>query len=158
MTHILLAEDNQVDAIATTEYLKNNLGDFDVHNVKSCVDLLEHLESTDTVYDVIILDHILEDEQSLKYIEKIIKKAKGAEIVVLSGQSDISVCIQYLNAGVYAYLNKENNSYKNLVKNINDILAKKRGEVQYFKINRTTFYIGFAVILLLLTFLVLIFR
>jgi DNA-binding NarL/FixJ family response regulator len=141
MLNILLAEDNKVDEVATIEYLQNNLGEIQVKVVPSCKGLISLLESGET-FDIIILDHILEDEQSLKYVEKIKARANGAEIIVLSGQSDISVCIQYLNSGVYAYLNKENNSFKNLVKNINEIVAKKKGTISYFQTNKTLLYSG----------------
>jgi len=136
MLNILLAEDNKVDEVATLEYLKNNLGEIAIKVVPSCKGLIALLESGE-VFDIIVLDHILEDEQSLKYVEKIKARSNGAEIIVLSGQSDISICIQYLNSGVYAYLNKENNSFKNLVKNINEIVAKKKGAITYFQVNKT---------------------
>lgn len=143
MFNILLAEDNKVDEIATIEYLKTNLNDIDVCAVQSCKGLLEILDRGE-VFDIIILDHILEDEQSLKYIDKINNKKNGAEVIVLSGQTDITICIQYLNSGVYAYLNKENNSFKSLVKNINEIVAKKKGSNSNFKVNKSLLYIGIA--------------
>jgi len=143
MLNILLAEDNRVDEVATLEYLKNNLGEIAIKVVPSCKGLIALLESGE-VFDIIVLDHILEDEQSLKYVEKIKARSNGAEIIVLSGQSDISICIQYLNSGVYAYLNKENNSFKNLVKNINEIVAKKKGAITYFQVNKTLLYLGIA--------------
>jgi DNA-binding NarL/FixJ family response regulator len=146
MLNILLAEDNKVDEVATVEYLKNNLGEISVTTVPSCKTLINTLESG-SKFDIIVLDHILEDEQSLKYIEKIKSNASGAEIIVLSGQSDISVCIQYLNSGVYAYLNKENNSFRNLVKNINEIVAKKSGKLSVGIFNKYTVYLIVAVIL-----------
>ena len=151
MLNILLAEDNKVDEVATVEYLKNNLGEVSVKVVPSYKGLLAILE-TEQLFDIIILDHILEDEQSLKYIEKIKARSNGAEIIVLSGQSDISICIQYLNSGVYAYLNKENNSFKNLVKNINEIMAKKKGAITYFQVNKTLLYLGIGAALLALFF------
>lgn len=149
MLKILLAEDNKVDEIALTEYLKNNLGEFTLFCVPSCKALIAQLESEE-VYDIIILDHILEDEQSLKYITKIKEKSKSAEIIVLSGQSDISVCIQYLNSGVYAYLNKEHNAFQNLVKNIKEIVSKSSGKESFFKANQLFIYIGLVVFLLIL--------
>ncbi len=147
MLKILLAEDNKVDEIALTEYLKNNLENFDIVCVPTCKSLIEKLDSSES-FDIIILDHILEDEQSLKYITKIKDKSKQAEIIVLSGQSDISVCIQYLNSGVYAYLNKEHNAFQNLLKNINEIIAKKKGDISFFVKNKIFIYIGLAIAML----------
>ncbi|MDX2195509.1 MAG: response regulator [Cytophagales bacterium] len=155
MVKILLAEDNMVDQTALAEYLKNNLTDHTLDTVKSCKEMLSTLDSGN-VYDIIILDHILEDEQSLKYIDKIIAKASGAQLVVLSGQSDISVCIQYLNAGVYAYLNKENNAFKNLVKNINEIINKKVVKEAPVKFNSPLVYVIAAFVLLVIIALVLV--
>lgn len=149
MLKILLAEDNKVDEIALTEYLKNNLGEFNLLCVPTCKSLIAELES-DEVYDIIVLDHILEDEQSLKYITKIKEKSKTAEIIVLSGQTDISVCIQYLNSGVYAYLNKEHNAFQNLTKNIKEIIAKSTGKESFFKSKQLFIYIGLVVFLLVL--------
>lgn len=147
MLKILLAEDNPIDESAMIQYLKNNLGtEFVSESVKSCKEMLRVLDEGKT-FDIIVLDHILEDEQSLKYIDKIVSKAKDGQVIVLSGQTDISVCIQYLNAGVYAYLNKEANAFKNLVKNINEILSKKSGDLSYFKISKTNIYIVVALIL-----------
>lgn len=148
MLKILLAEDNKVDEIALTEYLRNNLGEFTISCVPTCKALITELESEET-YDIVILDHILEDEQSLKYISKIKEKSKSAEIIVLSGQSDISVCIQYLNSGVYAYLNKEHNAFQNLVKNIKEIITKTTGQESFFKANQLFIYIGLIVALLI---------
>lgn len=148
MLNILLAEDNRIDEVALVEYLKNNLGEFTSKTVPSCKDLINILDGGE-LFDIIILDHILEDEQSLKYIEKIIAKSQKAQIIVLSGQSDISVCIQYLNSGVYAYLNKENNAFKNVVKNINEIVAKKEGGLKYIKINKWILIGGIGLIIVL---------
>jgi DNA-binding NarL/FixJ family response regulator len=146
MLKILLAEDNPIDESAMIQYLKNNLGvEFTTESAKSCKELLRILDEGKT-FDIIVLDHILEDEQSLKYIDKIVSKAKDGQVIVLSGQTDISVCIQYLNAGVYAYLNKEANAFKNLVKNINEILAKQSGDLS-FKISKSVVYIGGAALL-----------
>jgi DNA-binding NtrC family response regulator len=147
MLKILLAEDNPIDESAMIQYLKNNLTtDFETESVKSCKELLRVLDEGKT-YDIIVLDHILEDEQSLKYIDKVVSKAKDGQVIVLSGQTDISVCIQYLNAGVYAYLNKEANAFKNLVKNINEILAKKNGDMS-FKLSKTVIYSAIAAVLI----------
>jgi DNA-binding NarL/FixJ family response regulator len=151
MLKILLAEDNPMDEAALLQYLKNNLGeDFASDTVKSCKEMLNVLEGNSSQYDIIILDHILEDEQSLKYISKIInKKSSHAEVIVLSGQSEISVCIQYLNAGVYAYLNKEAGAFKNLVKNIIEIRSKKLGKVSYFQVNKYVIYLLIAAVVIL---------
>jgi DNA-binding NtrC family response regulator len=149
MLKILLAEDNPIDESALVQYLKNNLRvEFTTDSVKSCKEMLRVLDEGKT-YDIIILDHILEDEQSLKYINKIVPKAKDGQVIVLSGQTDISVCIQYLNAGVYAYLNKEANAFKNLVKNINEILNKRSKDLSYFKINKANIYFIVALIIVI---------
>jgi len=146
MLKILLAEDNPIDESAMIQYLKNNLGtEFTSESVKSCKELLRILDEG-KIFDIIVLDHILEDEQSLKYIDKVVSKAKDGQVIVLSGQTDISVCIQYLNAGVYAYLNKEANAFKNLVKNINEILSKRSGDLS-FKLSKSVIYIGAAVLI-----------
>lgn len=148
MLKILLAEDNPIDESALIQYLKNNLNvEFTTESVHSCKEMIRVLDEG-RMFDIIILDHILEDEQSLKYIDKIVSKAVNSQVIVLSGQQDISVCIQYLNAGVYAYLNKEANAFKNLVKNINEILAKKTGDLSYFKISKTNLYIALGVAVL----------
>lgn len=149
MLKILLAEDNPIDESAMIQYLKNNLStEFETESVKSCKELLRVLDEGKT-FDIIVLDHILEDEQSLKYIDKIVSKVKDGQVIVLSGQTDISVCIQYLNAGVYAYLNKEANAFKNLVKNINEIIAKRTGEMS-FSFNKPVIYISVAIIVALI--------
>ncbi|MDX2190155.1 MAG: response regulator [Bacteroidota bacterium] len=150
MLNILLAEDNAVEQLALTEYLNNNLPEIGtIKTVPSCKQLLEILSSGEK-FDIIILDHILEDEQSLKYIDKIKANAIGSDIIVLSSQQDISVCIQYLNSGVYAYLNKEANAFRNLVKNINEIVLKKSGKVVLPWFNINFVYIGVAIFLMLL--------
>ncbi len=156
MLKILLAEDNPIDESAMIQYLKNNLGtEFAAESVKSCKEMLRILDEG-KIFDIIVLDHILEDEQSLKYIDKIVSKVKDGQVIVLSGQTDISVCIQYLNAGVYAYLNKEANAFKNLVKNINEILSKKNGDLS-FKISKTVIYVGIAVLIAIILLYVILF-
>lgn len=152
MLKILLAEDNKVDETALKEYLKINLLDFEIFSVATCKELISLLDS-EVVYDIIVLDHILEDEQSLKYITKIKEKSKSADIIVLSGQSDISVCIQYLNSGVYAYLNKEHNAFQNLLKNINEIVAKNKGKLPFYKKNQILIYSIIGIILLIIALL-----
>ena len=157
MLKILLAEDNPIDEVALTQYLKNNLGvEFESESVKTCKEMLRVLDDGKN-YDIIILDHILEDEQSLKYIDKIIAKSNKAQVIVLSGQTDISVCIQYLNAGVYAYLNKEANAFKNLIKNINEILVKKAGNSSYLKISKNNVYliVGLTILAVIALYLVI---
>lgn len=158
MLKILLAEDNPIDEVALTQYLKNNLGvEFLSESVKSCKEMLRVLDEGKS-FDIIILDHILEDEQSLKYIDKIIAKSNKAQVIVLSGQTDISVCIQYLNAGVYAYLNKEANAFKNLIKNINEILVKKTGSSSYLVLGKNNIFMIIAIIVVMAIAAYLVFK
>lgn len=101
---IFVCEDDQWYA----DFLMYQIGlnpDFFVKKFYSGKELLAalHLQP-----DVITLDYSLPDYKGEDLVKLIKKESPNTEIVIISGQSDISVALNLLKNGVYDYLVKDN--------------------------------------------------
>lgn len=103
-THVLLIEDNPGDADLVRLRLVEGQSPVDV----SCVDRLsEGLASlTNQRPSVVLLDLNLPDSQGAETFRKLLEKAPGVPIVILSGQDDGGLAMKALHQGVQDYLLK----------------------------------------------------
>ena len=103
-THVLLIEDNPGDADLVRLRLVEGQSPVDV----SCVDRLsEGLASlTNQRPSVVLLDLNLPDSQGAETFRKVLEKAPGVPIVILSGQDDVGLAMKALHQGVQDYLLK----------------------------------------------------
>src|ERR1700675_4781939 len=103
-THVLLIEDNPGDADLVRLRLVEGQSPVDV----SCVDRLsDGLASlTNQRPSVVLLDLNLPDSQGAETFRKVLEKAPGVPVVILSGQDDVGLAMKALHQGVQDYLLK----------------------------------------------------
>jgi signal transduction histidine kinase len=104
--HVLLIEDNPGDADLIRLRLVEGKSPVDV----DCVERLsEGLASLDQkAPSVVLLDLNLPDSQGADTFRKVLAKAPGVPVVILSGQDDETLAIRALHQGVQDYLVKGN--------------------------------------------------
>ncbi len=102
--HVLLIEDNPGDADLVRLRLVESRSDVDV----SCVDrLADGLQSLDKeTPSVVLLDLNLPDSRGAETFRKVLSKAPGVPVVVLSGQDDEELAVKAVHQGVQDYLVK----------------------------------------------------
>src|SRR5439155_1756627 len=102
--HVLLIEDNPGDADLVRLRLVESSSDLDV----SCVDRLSAgLESINQHQpSLVLLDLNLPDSRGAETFRKVLNKAPGVPIVVLSGQDDEELANKAVHQGVQDYLVK----------------------------------------------------
>ncbi|MEM9917778.1 MAG: sigma-54 dependent transcriptional regulator [Bacteroidota bacterium] len=103
---------------------------------KECIDHL-HLNPS-----IISLDYSLPDMTGREVLEKIKSYNKNIEVIILSGQKDISVAVQLLKNGAYDYIVKDDDTKERLLSTINklhqNIYLKK--EVEQLKVELSDKY------------------
>jgi signal transduction histidine kinase len=103
-THILLIEDNPGDADLVRLRLVESQSAVDVNCVERLSEGLASL--THQRPSVVLLDLNLPDSQGAETFRKVLEKAPGVPIVILSGQDDVGLAMKALHQGVQDYLLK----------------------------------------------------
>jgi signal transduction histidine kinase len=103
-THVLLIEDNPGDADLVQLRLVEGKSAVEVNCVQRLSDGLASLK--ETVPSVILLDLNLPDSQGAETFRKVLEKAPGVPVVILSGQDDEALALKALHQGVQDYLVK----------------------------------------------------
>ena len=93
---------------------------------KECLDNL-HLRPS-----IVSLDYSLPDMNGKTVMEKIHAVDKGIEVIILSGQNDISIAVELLGSGAHDYIVKNEETKDRLLYSVrrlkNNINLKKRGQ------------------------------
>lgn len=87
--------------------------------IQDAIKLLEKGE-----IDLVLLDHVLKDGDSIDFINMMDKKGLNIPVVVITGQGDEMVASQVIQVGAYDYLPKERVSAKSLSRSIHNALEK----------------------------------
>ena len=103
-THVLLIEDNPGDADLVRLRLVESNPAVDVNCVSRLADGLTSLEQNSP--SLVLLDLNLPDSQGAETFRKILEKAPGIPVVILSGQDDQALAIKALHQGAQDYLVK----------------------------------------------------
>lgn len=103
-THVLLIEDNPGDADLVRLRLVEGNPAVDVACVNRLADGLEALKRE--APSLVLLDLNLPDSQGSETFRKILEKAPGIPVVILSGQDDQGLAIKALHQGAQDYLLK----------------------------------------------------
>jgi sigma-B regulation protein RsbU (phosphoserine phosphatase) len=103
-THVLLIEDNPGDADLVRLRLIESDPTVDVNCVSRLADGLESLKHKSP--SLVLLDLNLPDSHGAETFRKVLEKAPGVPVVILSGQDDQGLAIKALHQGVQDYLLK----------------------------------------------------
>lgn len=103
-THVLLIEDNPGDADLVRLRLVESNPAVDVACVNRLADGLEALKRESP--SLVLLDLNLPDSQGAETFRKVLDKAPGIPVVILSGQDDQALAIKALHQGAQDYLVK----------------------------------------------------
>ncbi len=104
--HVLLIEDNPGDADLIRLRLVEGKSPVDVDCVERLSEGLASLDQKSP--SVVLLDLNLPDSQGADTFRKVLAKAPGVPVVILSGQDDEALAIRALHQGVQDYLVKGN--------------------------------------------------
>ena len=85
--------------------------------------------------DVVTLDYSLPDTNGKKLLSYIKKELPETEVVIISGQEDISTAVELLNSGAYDYLVKDGETKEKIWQTILHIREKSslKKELNYLK-------------------------
>ena len=103
-THVLLIEDNPGDADLVRLRLVESNPTIDVNCVSRLADGLTSLKQASP--SLVLLDLNLPDSQGAETFRKVLEKAPGVPVVILSGQDDQGLAIKALHQGAQDYLVK----------------------------------------------------
>ncbi|HEX8351274.1 MAG TPA: response regulator, partial [Hymenobacter sp.] len=107
---IFVVEDNEWYG----ELLVHRLGQNPDHSVQRFTTARACLDNLSEKPDFITLDYSLPDSKGEQVLRQIKEKLAGAEVVVISGQEDVSTAVSMLRQGAYDYLVKDENTLDRL--------------------------------------------
>ena len=109
------------------EYVLHLNPDFEVisfENGKSCIDKL-HLRP-----DIITLDYTLPDISGEDVLKRIKNADPNANVLILSGQTDVKTAVGLLRLGAYDYITKDEETKEKLINTIHHIIKNKELNTQ----------------------------
>lgn len=115
---LLVVEDNPGDFVLIEDYLSANSFVGGLDHAVSFKELKELIENGKEEYDAILLDLKLPDMEGEELIEKTVKLASPAAVIVLTGYSDMHFSVRSLGMGISDYIIKDNLSPYALWKSI----------------------------------------
>lgn len=103
---VLLVEDNPADARWVREILADDAAEFGLVHVSSVHDAVEQLSDRQPAIDAVLLDLSLPDETGLDTLRRVVAAARGAVVVVMTGQGDENLGRTAMQEGAQDYLVK----------------------------------------------------
>ncbi|MGZ4089695.1 MAG: response regulator [Bacteroidia bacterium] len=110
-----IVEDNSLYTYFLNEALKEE-GDFNITTFETSE---QCLQSLDQKPDIIVLDYYLEGGATgLQAFKQIRAKYPKMPVVILSGQDDVQIAADLMEAGIYEYIEKKDKDVVNKLKNV----------------------------------------
>lgn len=136
--HIIIAEDDNW-YLNFLEYQLTLIPEYYVTKVQTGKELISLLYLRP---EVITLDYNLSDFKGEEILKIIKRESPNTEVVIVSGQNDVSTAINLLKAGAYDYVVKDDDTKERLWKTIANIKAKVglKSEVEHLKNELRTKY------------------
>ncbi|HEY1524770.1 MAG TPA: response regulator [Candidatus Angelobacter sp.] len=126
LLHVLLVEDNPVDAKLITALLRTPASSLQCCHVTCLGEALRRLESDRP--DVILLDLNLDDSAGYETFDRVRQAAAKAAILVLSGSDDEELAIRTVREGAQDYIVKGSFDGRLLLRSIRYAIERKRSE------------------------------
>ena len=124
--HILLVEDNPIEARLAQERLAKAADPFVVTHVETMAAAVECLQTTH--FDAVLLDLALPDNNGFSFLERIVAADPHLPIVVLTGLDDESLAAEAIRKGAQDYLVKDQMSGRMIHRAIRYARERKRAE------------------------------
>jgi CheY-like chemotaxis protein len=121
---VFIVEDNEMHSMMM-DYLLSKENPFQIFRFKSGEECLQRLSVHP---DIIILDYGLPGMNGMETFEKIKKYDSRIPVVVVTENRNLQVAEQFLNAGAYDYVLKEQNAFNKLngiIDRVFQAIAKK---------------------------------
>ena len=115
---ILVIEDNPGDFFLIEEYIEEMFFNSTVTHAVNYSEAYNLLSKQDSIFDSILLDATLPDNQGLKLISDVLLLAGQSPVLMLTGYANLDFSIQSLSLGVSGYLLKDELSAQLLHKSI----------------------------------------
>ncbi len=125
-TRILLVADNPGDTRFIRELLVGSATEFDLETVAAVGPALDRLEEGGA--DVVLLDLCLPDSQGLETLGRVLERAPGVPVIVLTGVQDDDLARRALGAGAQDYLVKKQVDGLLLERSVGYAIERKRFE------------------------------
>jgi len=147
---VFIVEDNEMHSMMI-DYLLSKENPFQIFRFKSGEECLKKLKMNP---DIIILDYGLPGINGMETYEQIKKYNSEIPVVVITENKSAHLAQQFLNAGVYEYILKENNAFFRL-NGVIDSILKSCSEKEYQSRNRLTLALvwGFIIVIVLASIL-----
>jgi len=145
---IFIVEDNPVYNKLVVNYLQTKK----FSNIVSFFSGEECLKRIDEKPDIIIQDYLLEGIDGIEVLKATKKLYPDTEFIFLSGQDSVDVAINTMKLGAFDYIVKDQMALKKLVDKITKIIAIQKLVLnnKRYKTGVILFFIGLALIILLL--------
>lgn len=124
---LFVVEDNEMYLMALSYYLRR-FSSFTLHCFRSGEECLQNLSLNP---DVVVLDYNLDEQNpgamnGPDTLKKIKQLSPSTEVILLSGQFNLSNALETLKNGAFTYIQKNNASFASLQKTIEYIRSKKQ--------------------------------
>jgi C4-dicarboxylate-specific signal transduction histidine kinase len=103
--HVLLIEDDEVDAAQVRRTLRDEPGRFQLHWVKTLQEGLDHLGKAEV--DAVLLDLNLPDSRGVETVVRLRERAPALPIVVLTVAIELRIALGTLQAGAQDFVLKD---------------------------------------------------
>ncbi len=142
-SRVFIVEDNDMHSLMMDYLLSKET----MANIKKFKSGEECIENLNLKPDVVILDYGLPGINGIQTLMQIKKHDPEIPVIVITGNTDEEVAQNFLDAGVYDYIQKEENAFEQVSKvtdSILNIMAQKEAKVEY----RQSIVFGWGILIL----------
>lgn len=122
--NILIVEDNLGDLVLIQEYLLEKFQNISISSLSDFKSVLECFQTTEPIFDLILLDLKLPDLKGIELIANMIKSCEKTPIIVLTGYVDLILAKESLSLGIYDFLIKDEINPEILCKSIEFAISR----------------------------------
>ena len=143
---VFIVEDNEMHSMMI-DYLLSKENTFQIHRFSSGEACLKKLNMNP---DIIILDYGLPGINGMETFLQIKKYDSGIPVIVVTENRNMQLAQEFLNAGAYEYILKENNAFMRL-NTVIDSLFRSLSEKEYQYRSRITLMLvgGFVMVIII---------
>ncbi len=116
--NILVIEDNPGDFLLITDYIEEQISNPAISHTINFKETKQILETAKNVFDVVLLDLSLPDNNGEQLVEDILMLCKDMPVIILTGYTDVDFSINSISKGIADYLLKDELNADALYKSI----------------------------------------